>query len=170
MKGFAFFFWLSLAVSAAAVPFSVRAEDRKVIGYIEQVLILPENIRFMAKIDTGARTSSMDVRSFTEFEREGLPWVRFEITNGEGKNITLERQVVRSSKVRRAGAEKETRPVVHLGICLGGKFKNAEVNLNDRHGMSYRLLIGRVYLGERFFVDASAKNLAVPDCPETANK
>lgn len=147
-----------------------RAADRVTIGYIENILLYPGAMPFQVKIDTGAKTSSIDVREISEFERDNSQWVRFTIANNEGRTATLERPVFRTVKVRRADTAKQTRLVVKLGICLGGYFKNAQVNLNKRAAMSYRMLIGRSFLADKFFIDSSAKKLTSPDCPEAPRK
>jgi len=154
----------------AALSFGANGAERQVVGYIEEVRIFPGDIPFMAKADTGARTSSIDVDDPVMFERDGREWVRFSINNKDGKPVSLERLVVRKPKVRRSGTAKQVRYVVRLGICLGNYFKNAEVNLNDRTGMSYKILIGRLFLSDQFLVDSSKKNLTTPNCPEAPQR
>ena len=163
-------FALAAFAAFAAAPVDGGAGERQIVGYIEEVRVFPGDLPFRAKVDTGAKTSSMDVHEPAAFERDGKEWVRFTVTNNDGQSATFERQVVRASKVRRSGTEKQVRYVVRLGVCLGGYFKEAEVNLNDRAGMSYRMLIGRLFLGNRFLVDASAKNLTTPNCPEALRR
>ncbi|MDA0305846.1 MAG: RimK/LysX family protein [Proteobacteria bacterium] len=140
------------------------------IGYIESILLYPGAVPFQVKIDTGAKTSSIDVRDPVVFERESREWVRFNIKNKNGDSISIERPVVRKPKVRRSGTAKQVRYVVKLGVCLGEHFKEAEVNLNDRTGMSYKMLIGRLFLSDRFLVDSSKKNLTKPNCPEAPQR
>lgn len=158
--------WAAVLAAVAVLPSGAGGAERQVIGYLEEVRIFPGDIFFKAKVDTGARTSSIDVRDPVVFRRDGQEWVRFTVRNKDGRSVSVERPVVRESKVRRSGTETESRYVVRLGICLGDYFKIAEVNLNDRAGMNYRLLIGRLYLGDRFLIDASGKYLTKPDCPE----
>ena len=146
-------------------PVAGAAAERQTVGYIEDVLLFPGHIPFRAKIDSGAHTSSLDVADIREFQRDGKTWVRFQLATEDGRSLSLERPVVRIAKIRRAGTTVEHRPVISLDICLGRHFADAEVNLYDREDMSYRMLIGRRFLGDRFLIDASAKNLTKPDCP-----
>ncbi|MBC8339494.1 MAG: ATP-dependent zinc protease [Alphaproteobacteria bacterium] len=163
-------FVVTVFAAVASLSFSANGAERQVVGYIEEVRIFPGDLHFMAKVDTGARTSSIDVRDPLVFERDGREWVRFSINNKDGETVSLERPVVRTPKVRRSGTAKQVRYVVRLGICLGNYFKNADVNLNDRTGMSYKLLIGRLFLSDQFFVDSSKKNLTKPNCPEATQR
>lgn len=78
--------------------------------------------------------------------------------------------IARIARVKRSGTAIQQRYVVNLGICLGRTFAETEVNLNNRKGMSYRMLIGRRFLGDRFLIDVSRKDLAEPECPEAPMK
>ncbi|MBF0444974.1 MAG: ATP-dependent zinc protease [Magnetococcales bacterium] len=132
-----------------------------VVGYIEKVKIFlsSKNIVIKAKIDTGAKTSSLDVDSLSFFTRSNEDWVRFTVTDDDGEVIKLSLPVERSSRIRRAGAKKDIRPVVKLGLCLGNYYKEGEVNLSEREGMNYPMLIGRRFLSQSYLVDSSQKFL-----------
>lgn len=160
---------LAGAVIACALP-EAAADDRQVIGLVEHVRIYPGGHRFKAKVDTGARTSSINAQSIERFQHDGHPWVRFSLVNCAGTLVTFERPVVRVSKVHRAGVDVDARPVVNLGICLGKRLREAEVSITDRTGMNYCMLIGRKFLGDRYLIDPSATFLTKPDCPSAAPK
>ena len=51
-----------------------------------------------------------------------------------------------------------------LSICLGAILKTAEVNLIDRAGFDYPMLIGRSFLGEDFLVNPGERFLLEPSC------
>lgn len=157
-------------VAALMAPGGGTAAEHQTIGYIEAVILYPGKIPFTAKIDTGAYTSSINADEITPFERDGRKWVRFSLAGDSGPSVTLERPVVRVADIRRAGTNVERRYVVNLGVCLGRYYKDTEVNLNDRKGMNYQILIGRRFLTDRFLIDASARNLTEPDCPAAAGQ
>ncbi|MDA1089976.1 MAG: ATP-dependent zinc protease [Proteobacteria bacterium] len=168
-------FATTVFAAAVSLSFGANGAERQVVGYIEEVRIYPGDLHLMAKIDSGAKTSSIDVRDQVEFEREGGKWVRFRINimakaDKTIKSVIIERPVLRKTRIRRAETEKQERYVINLGICLGGYFKKAEVNLNDRTGMNYRLLLGRLFLNDHFLIDTSKKNLTKPNCPEAPGR
>jgi len=143
---------------------SVSAESNPlVLGWVERALITTEKIPIQAKLDTGARTSSLHVDQIERFRRNGRRWVRFTIAEG-GKRLTLEREIVRNSKIRRANVFGRTRPVVRIGICLGNYYKMAEVNLTNRKGMNYPLLIGRLFMEDKIIVHSTKTFTKKPDC------
>ncbi|MBF0583190.1 MAG: ATP-dependent zinc protease [Magnetococcales bacterium] len=130
-----------------------------VVGYVEEVRIfLPsDNIVLKAKIDTGAKTSSLDVDELSFFSQKNEDWVRFMLTDNDGKRIKVSLPVERTARIRRAGTERDERPVVKLSLCLGNYYKEVEVNLSDRDGMTYPMLIGRQFLSQSYLVDPSRK-------------
>ena len=68
------------------------------------------------------------------------------------------------SEIKRHFGKKQLRPVVHIGLCLGSNYKITEVNLVDRSGFNYQLLVGREYLKSNSIVDPSVAYQKEPDC------
>ncbi|MBF0383111.1 MAG: ATP-dependent zinc protease [Magnetococcales bacterium] len=160
MKGKLSLWLLAFFTSLSTCSYAYSHEsDLPVVGYVEKVKIFlsSENIVIKAKIDTGAKTSSLDVDSLSFFTRSDEDWVRFTVTDDDGESIKLSLPVERSTRIRRAGARKDERPVVKLGLCLGKYYKEGEVNLSEREGMNYPMLIGRRFLSKSYIVDSSRK-------------
>ncbi len=137
------------------------ADNLPVVGYVENVRIFlsSDHIVRKAKIDTGAKTSSLDVDGLSIYSRKGSDWVSFLVKNEDGEQIKVELPIERSARIRRAGAEKDERPVVKLGLCLGRFYKEGEVNLSERDGMNYKMLIGRRFLSGSYLVNSGKKFL-----------
>lgn len=166
----------ALAAPPAETPFSVdfpseavtrpdvAQDERRTIGYVEYVVIEPGNLRLKAKIDTGAKSSSIDAINILPFIRDGKQWVWFSVVIDDDQHLRFELPVVRTVRVKRANAPTQRRYVVEMGICLGNVFKKAEVNLVNRTGMNYRMLIGRLFIKESFVVDPASNFLASPSC------
>lgn len=149
---------------------AVSSSDKKVIGAVEDVLVRPPGIILPARIDTGAATSSLDARNLQRFERDGKPWVRFEVQMPEsGQKAQLERPIVRQVRIVQAGrAEGERRPVVELQITLGGMVQTAQFTLSSRTHLEYPLLIGRNVLRDVMVVDVGRKRSVRPRTGEAA--
>jgi hypothetical protein len=116
------------------------------IGWIERVLVCPGGHDLVARIDTGAKTSSIHAPEYTVFDRDGKQWVRFSGLDRDGRRYTFEAEFVRMSKIKNRDGSHRERPVVKLGIVLADTYHEAEVNLEDRSALNYRLLLGRRYL------------------------
>lgn len=130
---------------------------KPIIGGIEQVRIIPGNIIFDARIDTGATTSSLGVDEMEILNEDGQEWVEITI-NGEKSR----HKVVKITKIKQHGDESLVRPVIRLRLILGDVSESVEVTLADRSNFKYKLLIGRNFLYERFIVDVSLKHTTTP--------
>lgn len=140
------------------VAASQSAADRGkmiVVGFAEHAAIPQIGLRLKAKMDTGAKTTSIHAVNVERFKRNGKDWVHFTVRAG-GRNFVLERRVIRISRIRRTKVGVVERPVVLLGICVAGYYKRAQVNLTDRTGMNYPLLIGRRFMSTGQLVIASS--------------
>jgi hypothetical protein len=145
------------------------------VGWVEKVRLSPGNLVLNAKIDTGAKHSSINAYDVTEFNRGVEKWVRFKVTNRDGDSMTFERKVVRIARIKRRtvnGNEnpgRHLRPVVMLGVCLGDVYREVEVSLADRRRFNYPMLIGRSFMSGTIVVDSSRKYTVEPMCKGTGN-
>lgn len=115
-----------------------------------------------AKIDTGARTSSLHAFGLEWFDVSGSPWVRFEIhpwQRSTSDAIVAEAAVVATRDVKSSSGDVERRPVVHASVVLAGRELTAEVTLTRRDEMGFRMLVGREALRHRFVVDPGVSYL-----------
>lgn len=150
------------ALEAIAADESPMPSDSKlVVGSLERIWVEALQLALPARIDTGAETASLDARNISNFERDGKPWVSFEIPDPAGGDpITLERRRVREALVIQASSvEPERRPVIRLGIQLGPVRQLAEFTLSNRSHLDYQMLVGRNILRDVMLVDVSEDNL-----------
>ena len=154
---------LGMPVLGAASP---TTQEKQIIGWIETVQIIPENLSLSAKIDTGADHSSLNVIDPMEFMKGEEKWIRFSISLKKDKTVTLERPILRFAKIKRKGKASQKRAVVLLDLCVGTmKKKGVSVNLADRTRFKYPMLIGRSFLKGSAIVDASLTFTQSPSCP-----
>lgn len=126
-----------------------------IIGEVEPVYFLPMKSPFLARIDTGATTSSLDCRDISFFERDGEKWVSFKLKNRKsGEEHVFEKKVERTFRVKRMG-EDENRKAVKMDIKMGNEIFSAVFSIADRTNFDYQGLVGRNILTGRFIVDTS---------------
>jgi hypothetical protein len=134
------------------------------IGWKEYV-DLPEwnRRRIRVKVDTGARTSVLDVASY---ELEQVPGrglvarLRLALSRKHPERLTIiEAPVLRIVAVRNSGGLYEQRPVLETTVRLGPVCKRIRLTVTNRAGMRFRMLLGRQALAEDFLVDVSQKYL-----------
>jgi hypothetical protein len=147
-------------------PLPGAGQEKAVFGWLEKVRIYPGGLVVRAKLDTGAKTSSLTALNMVSFVRDSELWVRFDVADKKGKKITLEQKVHRVTRIKRHGAESQNRVAVLLWICLGKSLREVEFTLVDRTGFNYPMLLGRNFLAGSFLVDASAKFTMKPQCEE----
>lgn len=144
--------------------------NHTIIGASELVLILPQKIQIRAKIDTGAKSSSIDARVLERFIRDGTDWVRFQVFGEEDATHKMELPIARSVRIRRAGTPRDVRPAVIMRICLATVAADVLVNFAERRELNHRMLLGRDFLKDRFLIDADPSYLTRPSCTEKARK
>ena len=110
-----------------------------------------------AKLDTGARTSSIHAYATTVFERDGVDWVRFRVRPWQESvddEVVVECPVHDRRRVRSSSGHVQERFVVLMRIVLVQREVLAEVTLSDRDQMGFRMLIGREALRRGFDVSS----------------
>jgi len=140
------------------------ADGKEMVGWVEKVRIYPGNLLVEARIDTGADTSSLHCDCITSSERNGEKWVSFIVETLDGRPILMEQKVVRMAKIKRHLGEVQERMVIKLGVCLGTTYKETEVTVVDRSGLTYPMLVGRDFLEGHFLVDPSVSYKTTPQC------
>ena len=182
--------WLALLLSLLLWALGITAvraapQEDITVGWVESLYIEAIDTHFNAKLDTGAKTSSigadiLDVVEYTpEAMKEGksgqdkpakgaLGRIIFTIEDDKGVKKTLERDIVRWARIKRKGnAGFIRRPVVKMRFCLAGHVIEDEVNLAVRSRFIYPVLIGRNMLEKGgLVVDASRKMTAPSTCPK----
>lgn len=143
---------------------------KAVFGRVERVWVGNTDIVLRAKIDTGARTSSLGTDTIETFKRGDQDWVRFSFVDAAGAPVTLVRKVVRFARLKKKNAPgTETRPVVLLKLCVGDVFRLTQVNLVDRMRFDYPVLIGRRFLFGKAVVDIARQYVSEPHCREMSS-
>jgi len=156
--------WAIFVVLLCVVATPLTAVAKEVVGWVEMAMIQPGNLEVRAKVDTGAETTSLHCECFSTYQRDGKEWVRFTVANWREEKVEMEREVVRRTKIKRHFGGSQERLVISLPICLGGILKEREVNVVDRSGLEYQLLIGRNFLAGDFVVDPGAQYLQSSAC------
>lgn len=113
--------------------------------------------RIKAKVDTGARSSSLHAFDIHVFERDGAQMVRFKIhpeQRSTRRTRVAEAQVLEFRQVRSSSGHQSLRPVILTTVELLGLRWTTEITLANRDTMGFRMLLGRQALRRRFVVDS----------------
>ena len=108
-------------------------EGKTIVGVVEKVTLASDSgeKEFDARIDTGARLSSIDTNLVAEL--------------GLGP-------ITRTKKVRSANG-KSLRPVIKIKVKLADREFEEDFTVTDRSHMTFPVLIGRNILEQDFLID-----------------
>ncbi len=132
---------------------------KQIIGWREWVGLPDLGIdRVKAKIDTGARTSTMDAEVYELSEENGVVVARFQVVFGGRKHLQekmCSARVVENRNITNSGGQTEERVVILSSIKIGVLVKEIEITLTRRNDMVFRMLLGRTAIGDDFVVDVA---------------
>ena len=132
----------------------VVSADKMLVGELEHVYIDPPGVSVVARIDTGATSSSLHAENLVHFERDGEDWIRFDMILNETDSVTVERQILRHVRVvQQADPSGSRRPVVAMRVQLGEIQDTFEFTLADRSHLENELILGRNFLSDVTLVD-----------------
>jgi ribosomal protein S6--L-glutamate ligase len=111
-----------------------------------------------ARVDSGAKTSSLHAFNIQKFRRDGDSWVSFEVhplQNNRRVVIRCEKPIIDKRVVKSSSGISETRYVISAMIKAGDEAWEIELTLANRDSMGYRMLLGREAMSGRMLVDPS---------------
>lgn len=167
---------LRLAVFCLAISGSLHAcaqsdspavhNERAILGWVEFVTLEPSGIIAKAKLDTGAKTSSMHAEDIKYFTRDGKQWVRFRFEKKKRPAIhgmpevprqkkIIEAPVKRIVRIKQHTVDFVERPAIDMKVKIGDQTYDAEFTLTDRDAFIYPVLLGRRFLESAVIVDPS---------------
>lgn len=137
---------------------------RHTVGWKEYVEFVDWQIRRVkAKIDTGARTSALDVHSYDlkeDAQLGTLATLRVAVDRRHPERVLeLVVPVLRMVVVRNSNGMRERRPLVETTVRLGPVTKRVRLTITNRASMRFRMILGRKALEGDFIVDVGQKYL-----------
>jgi hypothetical protein len=151
-----------LSPEAQAGPGDGRAPPL-LIGWREYVGLPDWGVRrIKVKIDTGARTSALDVARYELVEQGGSLVARLflALNRKHADQVTVvEAPVLRMVAVRNSSGVWERRPLVETTLRLGPVTKRIRLTITNRAPMRFRMILGRKALEQDFVVDVRQQYL-----------
>lgn len=148
-------------------------QEQPIIGWREWVALPGLKVPgVQAKIDTGARSSSLHTHDYEEFERDGVSMVSFHLhplTDRDDLVLTCEAPVVSHREVKDSGGHVERRPFIRTTVRMGSLEWEIDLNLTNRENMKYRMLLGREGL-KMFLVNPSHNRLIGKDLTQAYDR
>ena len=134
-----------------------KTPDMGVLGWREWVSLPELGIaRIKAKVDTGARTSTLHAFSLSPFNENGQKKIRFEMHPRQHNTtniVSCVANVVDLRWVTDSGGHSEERYVIRTPISIDGLSWPIEITLTERDTMLFRMLLARNAIRGHFMVD-----------------
>ncbi|WP_086477524.1 MULTISPECIES: 30S ribosomal protein S6--L-glutamate ligase [Arenibacter] len=109
-----------------------------------------------ARVDSGAKTSSIQANNIKVFKKGTQDWVQFEVNPlQENRSIVIECKapLIDRRTVKSSSGVSEERYVIKTPVSLGDATFDIELTLASRNTMEYRMLLGREALNGRYIVN-----------------
>ena len=111
-----------------------------------------------ARVDSGAKTSSIQANNITTFLKDTEEWVRFDVNplqENRSISITCESKIHSKRSIKSSTGIAEQRIVIKAPVTLGEDTFEIELTLANRDSMEFRMLLGREALSNGYLVNAS---------------
>ncbi|WP_394352432.1 30S ribosomal protein S6--L-glutamate ligase [Pelagihabitans pacificus] len=121
-----------------------------------------------ARVDSGAKTSSIQATNIKVYNKGAQEWVKFEVNPlQENRSIAIEcdARLIDRRMVKSSSGISEERLVVKTPVALGHDTFGIELTLANRDTMEFRMLLGREALTNRYMVNP-ADSYAIQDFKE----
>ena len=134
-----------------------------IIGWREW-LELPELgiAAIKAKIDTGARTSSLHTHFIEHIDNNQTERIRFGVRplrKRKDIEVICETDILDYRRVKDSGGHSEIRCFILTPVKLGGYRWPIEISLTNREDMRFRMLLGRTAVKSGFLIDPNKSYL-----------
>lgn len=113
-----------------------------------------------AKIDTGAKTSSLHCSYIEEVNENSVVFEVLDATHKKYRKKRYSMPIERVAKVRSSNGIIEKRYVISTEVLIFEKNYEVEFTLRNRKKMNYPILLGREFLEKGFIVDVSKQNIS----------
>jgi hypothetical protein len=145
-------------------PIKTDRWKRPLVGWREYVALPDYGVeKIKAKVDTGARSSSLHAFDIEPFQHGSVDWIAFSIhpvQHSRRGEIRTEAPLLEYRHVRSSNGHSAERPVVRTSIVLGEFRWVIDLTLTSRDEMGFRMLLGRQAIRKRFLVDTGRSFLS----------
>lgn len=136
-------------------------KDKLLVGWQEWCSLPDLGIpAIKAKVDTGAKTSSLHAFDIEPYKKKHKKYVKFCIHPLQGNDkthIITRARVIDERDVMSSNGRKEHRYVIKTTLVLGGNAWGIEITLSNRDPMQFRMLLGRECLAGQVIVNPAKR-------------
>ena len=115
-----------------------------------------------ARVDSGAKTSSIQANNIKLIEKNNEEWISFEVNpmqENRSLAVKCKAKVYDKRLVKSSSGISEVRYVIKSMVTIGTDTFEIELTLANRDAMEFRMLLGREALTDRYMIDSSKTDL-----------
>ncbi len=126
-------------------------ENKSIYGFVEKVTLVQKGITIPAKLDTGAKSASLNAIHIKKKTLNNKPYLSVDVPTQQG-NISFTCEYLGEVQIKARTEESKfiatqdntiARPMVLMRLKLGNKTIETPVNLTGRGHFVYPMLLGR---------------------------
>ena len=131
LKTFIFCLFFSITFLIGPKAHAQLLKEKVLIGRVEWVDMPDLKIKLKARIDSGAKTTSLHAVNIEEVEQRGELFVKFQTVDMEGKVVEVVRKVDATQKVSNTAGFVSKRYVIKEKIKIGTIEREVLINLTQ---------------------------------------
>ncbi len=151
-----------------------KSTSRQIIGWREWISLPDFGIDWIkAKIDTGARTSTLHAFDVEPVTVDGVRCVKFNVhprQRHKKPEVECVAPLVEERAIKNSGGKTEMRYVIATRLRIGEWEQDIELTLTNRDEMTFRMLIGRAAIRKHYIVNPGASYRAGHKKPRQKKK
>lgn len=139
----------------------MKYDKLKIIGREEWCTFSDLEIpAILARIDSGAKTSSIQATEIELVETNGEKWVKF-VVHPIQKNIDIrvhcKAKLIDTRSIKGSFGISEDRFIIKTAITIGEETFEIEFSLANRNTMEFRMLLGREAIKGRYLINPAER-------------
>ena len=115
-----------------------------------------------ARIDSGAKTSSIQATEIKLIEKNDEDWVRFvvyPIQKNSSVKVICQAKLIGKRSIKGSFGISEERLIITTPVSIGEDTFDIELSLANRNTMEFRMLLGREAMANRYVINPAVKHV-----------
>jgi len=116
----------------------------------------------LARIDSGAKTSSIQATEIKLIKKNDEDWVRFKVyplKRNTVISVTCLAKLIDKRSIKGSFGISEERLIIRTPVRIGEDTFDIELSLANRNTMEFKMLLGREAIANRYLINSGIKNV-----------
>lgn len=141
----------------------METKDLKIIGNQEWCAFHQLKIpAILARIDSGAKTSSIQATEVELIKKNNEDWVHFVVyplRKNSSTKVSCSAKIIDKRSIKGSFGISEERLIIKVPVTIGEDTFDIELSLANRNTMEYKMLLGREAMANRYLINPGLRQL-----------